>query len=427
MGANLVMAGLGVLTGSMVARSLGPVARGELAAIQNWAALLTTFGTVGIPQAVVYFSGRSADATGRTLSTGIIILLVGSLPLIVFGYVMLPIALAAQSSSTIDAARLYLIMIPLQFALGLPLFALQGRSKIRLWNLLRFVPIVGWLLVVVSAALTDNATPLYLITGNLLASAIAIFPIWRATRKNLEGAFRPDRFLVKPLMRYGVPAALANLPLVLNLRVDQLLMAAWLSPEVLGFYAVAVAWSGAITMLLSAVANITFPRLAATNTPNESAQLLARISRTSVFLSFILIVCFLSITPLMILILFGQNFRPAIPAAMILVIATGFAGLNQVLEDGLRGSGYPMQVFVAEAAGLLATIVLLTLLLRSHQLLGAAVSSLISYSIIFTVLLVRVKSILHVPFTEMLIPRRVEMVVVYKQVLQIKRLLGSHE
>lgn len=427
MGANIALAVLGLITGSIVARLLGPSARGELAAIQSWAALLTTLGALGIPQAVVFYCGRSATTAGRTLGTGLLILAALSLPLMVLGYLLMPMLLAAQAPATVSAAQLYLTMIPLQFAAGLPLFALQGRSEIAVWNALRFVSVIGWLAVVVTAWFTGQTAPQYLAAGNIFVTAFSIIPVWIVATRWLHRPFAPAKSLVRPLIHFGLPAALANVPLVLNLRIDQLLMAAFLAPEVLGLYAIAVAWSSAISTLLGAVGNVTFPRLAAAENPDKAAQSLVRITRMSVALSLSLVGVFLVCSPLAIFILFGQSYLPAIPAAMILVIAAGVAGLNQVLEDGLRGAGQPAQVMFAEVAGLFVTVLLLMILLPSYQLVGAAIASLVSYLVVTAVLSVRIRYILHIPISDMFIPRSAEMASVWRHLLITARLRSNHD
>lgn len=49
------------------------------------------------------------------------------------------------------------------------------------------------------------------------------------------------------LLRYGAPSVLSGVPAQLDLRLDQILMAALLPAKQLGLYTVGVAWSGAGT------------------------------------------------------------------------------------------------------------------------------------------------------------------------------------
>lgn len=402
---NLLLMGLAITTGSLAARLLGPTGRGELAAIQNWPALIATFGTLGVEKAVAYFCGREPKAAGRTLTTALALIMTLALPLMVLGYVLMPWLLAAQRSSIVHEARVYLLLIPIGFAVGLPYFVLQGRNDLLVWNILRVVQGLSWLLVLGLAALSKQATPGFVARTYLVALLFLVFAIAYVIWQRVPGPFRPDPACVKPLLHYGVPSILGSTSQQLNLRLDQLLMAALLAPQVLGLYAVAVAWSNGLTPIVNAIAAVAFPRLAGLSTHEEQAHEAARTLRFSALFTVALMVFMVSVTPLAIQVLFGIEFLPAIPAALVLVLAAGMASLSQVLEEILRGLGHPKYVAIAEMIGLLATIALLMLLLRPYQLMGAAVASLFSYGLILAVLVSLMRTHTGLSLAELLLPK----------------------
>ena len=53
----------------------------------------------------------------------------------------------------------------------------------------------------------------------------------------------------------------ATLPQLMNLRLDQIFLAAFLVPQSLGYYVAAVAWSSCIVPATSALGLVLFPRL----------------------------------------------------------------------------------------------------------------------------------------------------------------------
>ena len=63
-GANILLACISVITGTLLARLLGPAGRGELAASTVWGGFLLGVGSLGLPQAIVYFSGRNCRDPG---------------------------------------------------------------------------------------------------------------------------------------------------------------------------------------------------------------------------------------------------------------------------------------------------------------------------------------------------------------------------
>src|SRR6267154_1339189 len=65
---NVALAGLGVVTGILSARILGPSGEGEFAAIQTWPILLGTLATLGLDFSVVYYIAREPE-DGRSLTS----------------------------------------------------------------------------------------------------------------------------------------------------------------------------------------------------------------------------------------------------------------------------------------------------------------------------------------------------------------------
>src|SRR2546427_12260714 len=77
-GTNFILAALGLLTGVLVARLLGPRGRGELTAIQTWPSVIATASMLGLPDALVYFSAREPAQVGRRLGSAMLLGLLAS-------------------------------------------------------------------------------------------------------------------------------------------------------------------------------------------------------------------------------------------------------------------------------------------------------------------------------------------------------------
>jgi O-antigen/teichoic acid export membrane protein len=78
--------------------------------------------------------------------------------------------------------------------------------------------------------------------------------------------------------------------------------------------------------------------------------------------------------------IFGAEFRSALPAALVLVIASGIASLNSVGAECLRGLGRPGSALRAECAGLAVTAIALPALIPLAGIVGAACASVLAYS-----------------------------------------------
>ena len=123
---------------------------------------------LGMPDALVYFSAREPTRAGSYTSSAVILALVGCLPVIVCGYILMPALLSAQSREVIAEARVYLL-IAFASALGqVPLNAMRGRGDFVVWNGLR---IFGAFCVIVPLILAwwfHHITAVFVANLNLL-------------------------------------------------------------------------------------------------------------------------------------------------------------------------------------------------------------------------------------------------------------------
>ncbi len=377
---NLLLAALGVMTGVLAARLLGAEGRGELAAIQLWPSAIGTIAMIGLPEALVYFSAREPAHTGRWVGSAVSLALVSSVLFAAVGYLVMPVVLNAQPPEVVEAARWYLVLVPLYALVGMPYHALRGRQEFAAWNALRLLPGLGWLVVLVLAWVIGKAEPRWL-AGAYLAMLAALFlPVTMVLRQRVGGPYRPKIRDWRPLMRFGLPSAGSGLPQVIYSRLDQLALAALLPTSSLGLYAVAVTWGSAVVPLLNAIGSATFPRIAADGESDRQWETLAKAVRMAVLVALALGMLMLAATPWAIPLVFGPEFGKAVPAAAVFVVGGMVCGITQVMEEGLRGLGRPRAVLRAELTGAVVMALVLWLLLPAGGLTGAALASLAGYA-----------------------------------------------
>ena len=406
MGANIVLAILALVTGMLAARILGPTGRGTLAAIQIWPTFIAVIAMLGLPEAVVYFSSRDSDNAGQYLVTAISITLLVSIPFLLVSYLLLPLLLAAQSPGIINAARWYLLLIPIYASVGMLLHPLRGRNDLMAWNILRLVTPVGWLFIIIAAISLNKKTPQWLASNYLIFLGILFIPLLLIIRHRIPGTFWPNRIFRKPMLKYGLPSMAGTVPQFLNLRMDQMLLAAIFPVRELGLYVVGVAWSGALAPLLTAIGAVGFPQIAAKRTDYAQKDLLATTIRLEFSICAHLALLTLALTPIAIPILFGSKFSPAIPAALVLVVAAAISNINIILEEGIRGYGQPKHILKAELCGLLITAISLLIFLRPLRIMGAALASLFGYSITTIVMLVKISHTTGYPISSLIWPNK---------------------
>jgi O-antigen/teichoic acid export membrane protein len=372
---NVAVAACGLLSGMLLARTLGAEGRGELAAIQLWPLLLATAGGFGLPEATAYFAARTPGRARTTLSSALLVSLPFSAMAVAAGLVILPYALQTQAGAVQQAAAISLLLVPLMMLALAPQQALRGAGRLTSWNVLRLMIPAGWVMALGALNLSGRATATSAALAFVAVTAVAACAAQVYAWRTLQGSIAPASHLTRPLLAYGAPTAVSTLPQWLNFRLDQLVMIVVLAPESVGLYVVAVAWSAAIQPFATVLAFTAVPALAGATDARQKAQ---RVYRSGAIVSASAAALLLVVTPVLFPAIFGEEFRAAVPAALIMVFTGAVAGLNAVGGECLRGLGRPRGHLAAECAGLAVTCAAVPVLIPVWGILGAAAGSLVS-------------------------------------------------
>ncbi len=406
---NLAIAAIGFCTGIISARILGPHGRGELAAIQTTPSAIAALAMIGMPEALVYFCAQQPRQAGVYLGTATAVALAASVVLTAAAYLAMPWLVHAQAPAVIADARCYLLIATIYATTGMLYHPLRGCGDFRAWNGLRLMVPMAALGVLGTAYLADRMTPAFIAFGNLTSFALLFIPCAWVVRRRLRGPWLPDPAKVTPMLRFGFPCMLTTLPYLLNLRLDQMLMAALLPARDLGLYAVAVACSGAVSPLLNSIGVTLLPSVAAAGDRGHAAQRMGKGVRMTVTLALLVCAGVGLAAPFAIPLLFGPRYRFSVSAALILIPAAGVLGVNLSLQESIRGLGRPYVALRAELIGLAVTAIFLIVTLKRLGIIGAALSSLLGYSAVNVALLTSARRIAGLSITALVVPRPAEM------------------
>jgi len=136
-----------------------------------------------------------------------------------------------------------------------------------------------------------------------------------------------------------------------------------------------------------AIADALMPEVAASKTENKAELLLARSLRLAIYMDIVLLPPLWLGAPLLLKILFGERFVPATGAFRWLLVAAGVWSLGSIVISGLRGFGYPGLSTLAKFSAAAVTTVGVLVLLPRLGITGAAIASLIGYSVMLVIAL----------------------------------------
>lgn len=376
---TLVILVFGLATSVLLSRNLGPVGRGEIAAAMLWPVLLIYIGSTGLISSTLYFSALPNAKTEAIFANSMALALAQSVVVMAVGFVVLPWLLASQSSYVVASSRLYLLLIPLSLATQYCMSILQGRMQILQFNFLRVIIPVGYLIGTVALLGTQRLTLKSIIVLHLWINvgvlAAAISSLLRA---HIKLGWRADMRLAREMLRYGFRVQLGDISLLGNQRLDQVMIAAWLSPVQLGLYVAAVSAAGLGQLLATAVRMVATPAIAQNASANERAALAQSVFRRYWGLSLPAVIVIGLLLPIAIPRVFGADFRPAIWVAEVLLLSVLFDGAKMVLTGAAQALGRPLLSSRAEVIGLVATCLLLIVLLPLLKIMGAAIASVLA-------------------------------------------------
>ena len=385
-GFNMALFGAFALGGVLLARRLGPTARGEYAAITAWLDVAVIIGQCGQPAALCFHVARDPQRARQYVATSRSFMLVASAIVLVAGGLLAPV-LAHGNPPVADGYRI---------ACGAGVVALAGTayvSSLQAWDLHRWnVVRVGQPLLSLIAITGLWALRLLTLQSALIVLAVTLslqsFYAYICCRRGGLAPGTSETALFRPLAGYGLTQLAALAPMTFNAQLGQLVLSQTVLPADLGRYAIAVSLTLLPMPVVSAIGNVAFPRLAALDLVTETSrrlQLIAVIGSAGIAAAILLPLG--AVAYWMVPLILGPGYRGVVPLFWVLMPGGIFSACGQVVADLLRGGGNLAAVAWSQGPAAISLVVLLVALLPVAGVMGAAVASTLAYGIALTLML----------------------------------------
>ena len=361
-----------VVTGPITARALGVDGRGELAAIVSVLTVAPWLLDLGLGHWIARERARGSllpDVLGAALPGALACSLIG----VVLAY---PLSqLLGQGRPVVTTFLLVgLVLMPISVVLHVLVGLAVGESRWRLYSATRVVASVLPLAAIVILALTGGLTVSTAAAAYLVGGVIGGLLLLRCVRDVRRLSF--DRHRTRDAVTFGAKSWLSQVASTANYRLDQVLMAGLVSSRQLGLYAIAVTVAAVTHGLVVAVSAALFPRVA-----EGDAGLAARSCRVTIGIVSSIALALAAMCPAMVPFVFGAEFNDAVPMASVLLLASVPLAASVVLAAALVAADEPGATMRAELAGLAVTIPALVVLVPTSGGLGAALISVVAYSL----------------------------------------------
>ncbi len=377
-----------VVSSLIGARALGPAGRGDLLVVVLWPPVVAMFAGLGLPAAYRYWMAKEPQRASPLFANAVIYTMAVSVISIGLAYLIVPHLVGERSPRVIMLLRIYQVNIPAALFLNLMRGLLEGSRRFGWAGAARLssfvIQAIGFAGLWLAGRLTLSTATYTLILAQTCATLLALVAVLIQLRPRWE----PSWIEFKNSMRYGVrdyPGGVADFT---TLRLDQLMLGAMAPSAAIGLYVIAVRLSEMTTLAADALADALMPEVAASPTSDKSESLLGRSLRLTIYLHILLLVpCWLG-APLILKLLYGDSFVPATGAFRWLLVAAAVWAPGSIAISGLRGFGYPGLSTIARFSAAVVTAIALLILLPRQGITGAAIASLIGYSVMLVVALI---------------------------------------
>jgi O-antigen/teichoic acid export membrane protein len=375
-----------VVSGTLIARMLGPDGRGYLAALILWPWVITLLGNLGIPSALTYSIARDSSASRGLARLGLSFALPQALLLTGLQALWLLLILRGDPHQVRVAGWLTLALVPAVLAHQYGLGLLQGHLRLRLFNALRLLPWSVYALGVAALfVLGEHAiVPIVavLLSAFLISGSTSLLSGLRFSRGE-----RPPSVDRRFLVSFGLRGLLSSFAAVDVFRPDQVVLALFLSPAALGLYVVGLAFTQLPYFVAKSVGLITFPWVASRREKTDARRTMWSLLWLTTGIAAVLVAGLCASAHWLVPLFFGQEFSDAVTVTYIVLPGMVFLSARRVLAEGLKGRGYPLAGTLGELLSLAWAAVALAVFVPLWGIHGAAIALSSSYVVSLLLLL----------------------------------------
>jgi O-antigen/teichoic acid export membrane protein len=376
---NIGAAVLGLVNVLIVARTLGPVGRGDVAFLIAVGTLTANLATLGVEESNANIGGTRPDRR-EALATNSVIFAVA------FGAIaaVLLILLTARAPAVGgQAPRMWLIVV----CCALPIFILKVYLQFLAQSDYKFtVTNVAWIIGPVTTA-TANVTLVSVgrlsvgtaisawIVGQSLGTLILIVHISRSV-----GFGTPDLALGKESIAFGLKTAGGRFMQMGNYRGDQWFVGAIAGSRELGYYTVAVAWAEVLYYIPGVLVLVQRPDLVRASR-EEAAELATRVFRIALIISGCIAALLVIAAPWLCTLVFGAEFSSSVVLLRVLALAAFGICALEILGNAFTAQRRPLLTTAVNGITFLGTVSLCITLIPPFGALGAAIATSGAYTV----------------------------------------------
>lgn len=370
-----------VATGTITARILGPSGRGEQAAMAIWPQFFAYSLSLGLPSALLYTLKRYPTDRSRTFSAAVVLGIFISVFSGIIGFIAIPILMHGKyGAEAIQLSQALMLAVPIVIFTEVLRSAMEASDEFIIANQIRYIPPLSTLGLLIFLALTKQLTPFTAVISYWLPMIPILVWMIACARRFFVIRFTYLKKSFQRLLHYGLRAYGIDLISALAGQIQQVLAVSLLAAPSMGLYAIAFSLCQLLYVVQSSFVTVLFPKAAA-RPLSEVVELTGRAARISGILAALMAVVMMILAPIVLNLLYGAAYLPAIPVFRILAIETVLGGIAVILSQAFMAIDRPGIVTVVQSIGLVMGIPLILMLTPIFGLLGLGLALLASTTI----------------------------------------------
>jgi O-antigen/teichoic acid export membrane protein len=378
--ARVMWALMGMISGVILARQLGPHDRGILALVLLLPSTVVTIAKLGITQSTVYVINRRKFPVERVAGNVVeLSLILGCASAVLVWLLRDGLLATVMRPVPVWALALALTRVPLLLLDNYLYGVMQATARFSLYNT-RLVAgeALRLVLVVITVGILDGGLVAAVVLYTFV-NTVVILSFLLAMRREIGFSFALDWSLLREQLAFGLKSWVQTIAAHLLLRIDLYMVSYFLGAAETAFYALALHLTEMVLEIPQAVGLVLFPRLASLP-KNEVHLLTARTCRRMILVTVPCAFALALLGPYVITLWYGAPYAPAgapLPWAAVGVV---MMSLYVIVTRDFTSRNRQQVNITAGVLALAANVTLNLFWIPAYGIVGAAAATAVSYT-----------------------------------------------
>ncbi len=388
---QIIFLGLAFFIGAWLARYLGPEKYGAVSYVVAFVGLFSFISSLGVGGVLNRELVKQAENKDVLLGTAIRLHIWGG------GIAFFISVVTALLVSGPLLTKILIIIYSLQFLLQVPFvistyFYSQVQAKQAIKAQLLAAIISSCLKIVFILLASDIIWLIIIYTLDTLWQSLFLVYFYKKQGFKIK-AWRFQASLARTLWHDSWPLMLSSAASFIYLRIDQVMVGQIMGEAAVGIYAAGVKLTEVFYFIPGVICGSLFPAIVNARQTSQTAYY-NRLKKLYLFLGLLGLLLAISVALLsrpIISFVFGNDYLLAIPILQIYIWSSVGLFLGSVVGSQLMAENRTKEIFVINFVAMVLNVILNLLLINRLGLIGAAVATLVAYSVAPLWMLIRGK------------------------------------